>query len=86
MRRRRFRKIVTVKMQRPLFSNGNMAEVMTYIVGDDDEQLSNADLSVMPPEYIDEIFGGCYKVYYLGWYEKGKPVRLFQPTRQEEWV
>lgn len=80
--------IVTVKLQRPIMSNGSMQAVMTYIVDEDDEQLSNTVVNEMPLEDIKLIFGENYKVYYLGSYTHGKPVEisLQLPTRQEEWV
>jgi hypothetical protein len=78
--------IVTVKVQRPLFTNGSMQEVMSYIVDDDDNKLSNAYVTMMNDKKIAKIFGELYKVYYLAEYTEGKPVKLIQPTREDEWV
>ena len=77
---------VTVKVQRPIFTSGDTTEIMSYIVDEDDNQLSNADISVMPQEHIDQLFGEHYKVYYLAKYRKGKKVQLYKPTRQDDWV
>ncbi len=77
---------VTVKVQRPIFTNGSMTEVMSYIVDENDERLSNPFTSEMPQDAIDQIFGGCYKVYYKAKYIKGQPVKLTKPTRKDEWV
>lgn len=75
---------VTVKVQRPLYSNGSMTEVMSYIVDEDDEQISNPFISEMPKRDIQAIFGEYHKVYYLAKHKKGKPVKLFAPTKQDE--
>lgn len=82
------KKIVTVKLQRPLATNGSYAEVMSYIVDEDGEQTSNPIAEEMPQEDIDLLFGKHYKVYYLGIYRKGKPIELLaqEPTRKDEWV
>ncbi len=77
---------VTVKIQRPLVTNGNPAEVMSYIVDDEDEQLSNPAIVVMSPDEIEQIFGDHYKVYYRGKYRHGHPVKITKPTRKDEWV
>lgn len=77
---------VMVKIQRPMFPNGNPAEVMSYIVDEDDEQISNPHITVMTPDEMEQLFGDHYKVYYLGKYQKGKPVKIVKPTRQDEWV
>ena len=79
-------KIVTVKVQRPIFSTGSMTEVLSYIVDENDEQISNPFMSEMPPEHIEQIFKGHHKVYYLAKHKNGKPVKLFAPTREDEWV
>lgn len=77
---------VTVKVQRPLYSNYSMTEVMSYIVDENDEQISNDWITEMPPEHIEALFGNYHKVYYLAKHKKGKPVKLFAPTRQDDWV
>lgn len=84
---RRKARIVTVKVQRPIVSTGNMTEVLSYIVDEDDEALSNPAVTVMEPKAIFALFGeGKYhKVYYLAIHKKGKPVKLTEPTRQDEW-
>lgn len=80
-------KIVTVKVQRPLYSSsGNLQEVMSYIVDDDDNRLSNPYVTMMNDKKIAKIFGELYKVYYLGEYIEGHPVKLTQPTREDEWA
>lgn len=79
-------RIVTVKVQRPLFSNGSMTEVLSYIVDEYDEQISDPAVTEMPPEHIEQVFGNYHKVYYLAKHKKGKPVKLFAPTREDEWV
>lgn len=77
--------IVTVKVQRPIVSTGSMTEVLSYIVDENDEQLSNDAVTEMPPHHIEQIFKGHHKVYYLAKHKKGKPVKLFAPTREDEW-
>lgn len=80
--------IVTVKLQRPLAGNDSMQSVLSYIVDEDGEQVSDLFIEEMPLEDIDLLFGEYYKVYYLGKYGEGKPIELFsqEPTRQDEWV
>jgi len=80
--------IVTLKLQRPLMTSGSYAEVMSYIVDEDDEQTSNPFVEQMSQEDIELLFGDHYKVYYLGEYTKGRPVEIYakNPTRQDEWV
>lgn len=41
---------------------------------------------VIQPEHIEYLFGNHHKVYYLAKHRKGKPVKLTEPTRQDEWV
>lgn len=77
---------VVVKVQRPLFSTGSMTEVLSYIVDENDEQISNDYVTEMPLQHIEQIFKGHHKVYYLAKHKKGKPVKLFAPTREDEWV
>ena len=48
-------KTVTVKVQRPLFSTGSMTEVLSYIVDENDEQISNDYVTEMPPQHIEQI-------------------------------
>lgn len=80
--------IVTVKLQRPIMSNSSMQEVMSYVIDEDGNQVSNSWVDEMPQEDIDLIFGDNYKVYYFGKYQEGKPVEIFlkSPAREDEWV
>lgn len=78
--------IVTVKVQRPFVTNGNKYEIMSYIVDENDEQISNPYVSLMSRKDTKKLFGKHYKVYYFAQYKKGEPVRLLTPTRQEDWV
>ena len=77
--------IVTVKVQRPIFTTGSYTEVMSYIVDDDDERISPPAVTRMKKRPIKRLFGDHHKVYYLAEYEEGKPVRLTEPTREDEW-
>lgn len=78
---------VIVKFQRPLFSStGSRREVMSYIVGEDDEQLSNPYTTRMKERDIKKLFGEYYKVYYLCWHTNGKPVEIIEPIKEDEWV
>lgn len=80
--------LVTLKLQRPLSTNGSDQEIMSYIVDDDDEKLSNPFIQPMRKRDIKKLFGDHYKVYYLGEYTEGKPVNLLvnHPVRKDEWV
>jgi hypothetical protein len=78
--------IVTVKVQRPFVTNGNKYEVLSYIVDENDEQISNPYVSLMKRKETKKLFGKHYKVYYLAYHQDGQPVKLFAPTRQEDWV
>lgn len=79
---------VIVKMQRPLYTNGPYDEVLSYIVDDNLEQISNEVISEMDKDTIGELFGEYYKVYYLGSHRDGEMVNLAYPLipmYKEEW-
>ena len=79
---------VVVKIQRPLYTNGSYDEVLSYIVDDNLEQISNDIIAPMDKETIDEMFGSYYKVYYLGSHKDGEMVTLAYPLiamYKDEW-
>ena len=79
---------VIVKIQRPLYTNGSYDEVLSYIVDDNLEQISNEAITEMDKDTIDEIFGSHYKVYYLGSHRDGGKVTLaypLTPMYKDEW-
>ena len=79
---------VIVKMQRPLYTNSSYDEVLSYIVDDDLEQISNEVITEMDKETIGELFESYYKVYYLGSHIDGEMVTLAYPLipmYKEEW-
>lgn len=75
---------VVVKLQRPLM--GDMTDILSYIVDEDDEQNSNPVLTPTSQEDMDIIFGEHKKVYWKGYYKKGKPVTLVEPCWEDRWV
>jgi hypothetical protein len=78
--------IVTIKLQRPLATNGSRSDVLSYIVDEDDEQISNPSITPTKKCDIKKLFGDYYKVYYLAEYRDGQPVLIKEPTREDEWV
>lgn len=79
---------VIVKMQRPISTNGSTNDILSYIVDDNLEQISNDVISLAEDDLIEELFGVYYKVYYLGSFTKGQPVNLaypFVPMYKDEW-
>lgn len=81
-------KSVVVKMQRPISTNGSYDEVLSYIVDEDLEQISNDLITPMAKDVIEELFGVHYKVFYLGSLIEGQPVNLaypLVPMYKDEW-
>lgn len=79
--------LVTVKLQRPLFSSDGSCEILSYIVDDDDEQTSNSLMEQMSKKQMKQLgLDGHAKVYWLAEYTPGKKLNLIEPTREDEWV
>lgn len=79
--------LVTVKLQRPLFSSDGSCEILSYIVDDDDEQTSNSLMEQMSKKMMKKLgLDGHAKVYWLAEYKPGKKLNLLKPTREDEWV
>lgn len=83
---RRKSEIVTVKMQRPIATNGSYSDVLSYIVDEDDEQASNPVVESLGQSEVEHLFGEHYKIYYTAEYRKNRKLQLVSPTRQEDWV
>lgn len=81
------KEIVTVKIQRPLFSSDSeYSKVLSYVVDDYDEQTSNPVIESMSKKDIKKLFGDYYKIYWSAEYRKGKKLKLIEPTKEDEWV
>ena len=81
-------KDVIVKMQRPIYTNGSTNEILSYLVDDNLEQISNDLIAPMDSDLIDELFGTNHKVYYLGSHVEGQLVNLAYPLipmHKDEW-
>ena len=79
---------VVVKMQRPISTNGSMNDILSYLVDDNLEQISNDIIMPMDDDLINELFGVYYKVYYLASHTDGQPVNLAYPLipmYKDEW-
>lgn len=83
---RRNKKIVVVKLQRPVTTNGSGNNILSYIVDEDGEQASNPIQEEMSDRDIKELFDGHYKVFWRAEYRKGKKLKLLAPVRVEDWV
>lgn len=77
---------VIVKLQRPVVTNGNAYDVMSYIVDETDEQVSNPVIESMKKKKVKKLFGDYYKIYYIAEYREGEKVVLIEPTWEEAWV
>lgn len=79
-----FKKKVIVKLQRPIA--GDDVGILSYLVDEDGEQMSNPQITEMPHDQVETLFGDHFKIYYTGRHRNGKPVELRDPTWQDEWV
>lgn len=77
---------VILKIQRPVFTTGNKCEVMSYIVDEDGDQISNPFIEVMKKKDVKKLFGDYYKVYYLAEHVDGQKTVIKEPIWEDEWV
>lgn len=77
---------VIVLCTRPPIKPGNEWNKITSCVIDENERpITNPWTSKMKLKHIRKLFGDSHKVYYLGEWTQGEPVRLIQPIRLEDW-
>lgn len=75
-----------VKLQRPLFTTDDINEVMSYLVNENDEQISEPVFTKMPMDQQQTVFAGNHaKAYYLAEYDDGIST-LIEPIWLNDWV